>query len=101
MTRSPQALQDVAAGEVPFLFDQLTAGDALIKAGRLRPLAVTSPARSPLAPEVPTMAEAGCPASRWCHGRRFTPHAAPRPGSCGACTVPWPMRWRNRPCASA
>jgi len=58
---SPQALQDVAAGQVPFLFDQLTAGDALIKAGRLRPLAVTSPARSALAPEVPTMAEAGVP----------------------------------------
>ncbi|SNT34852.1 Tripartite-type tricarboxylate transporter, receptor component TctC [Noviherbaspirillum humi] len=58
---SPQALQDVAAGFVPFLFDQLTAGEALIKAGKLRPLAVTSPKRSVLAPNVPTMAEAGVP----------------------------------------
>jgi tripartite-type tricarboxylate transporter receptor subunit TctC len=56
---SPQAVQDVAAGLVPFLFDQLTAGDAMIKAGKLRPLAVTSPKRSALLPNVPTMAEAG------------------------------------------
>nr|WP_257022459.1 tripartite tricarboxylate transporter substrate binding protein [Pigmentiphaga litoralis] len=58
---SPQALQDVVAGLVPFLFDQLTAGEAMIKAGRLRALAVTSPKRSALAPNVPTMAEAGLP----------------------------------------
>jgi tripartite-type tricarboxylate transporter receptor subunit TctC len=58
---SPQAIQDVAAGLVPFLFDQLTAGDAMIKAGKLRALAVTSPKRSALAPDVPTMAEAGVP----------------------------------------
>ncbi|WP_455281824.1 Bug family tripartite tricarboxylate transporter substrate binding protein [Cupriavidus necator] len=56
---SPQAVQDVAAGLVPFLFDQLTAGEAMIKAGKLRPLAVTSPKRSALLPKVPTMAEAG------------------------------------------
>ena len=32
-----------------------------IKAGRLRALAVTSPKRSPVAPEIPTMAESGYP----------------------------------------
>jgi tripartite-type tricarboxylate transporter receptor subunit TctC len=56
---SPQALQDVVAGNVPFLFDQLTAGLPLAKAGKLKLLAVTSPKRSSLAPEVPTLAEAG------------------------------------------
>ncbi|WP_454735844.1 Bug family tripartite tricarboxylate transporter substrate binding protein [Cupriavidus necator] len=56
---SPQAVQDVAAGLVPFLFDQLTAGEAMIKAGKLRALAVTSPKRSALLSKVPTMAEAG------------------------------------------
>jgi tripartite-type tricarboxylate transporter receptor subunit TctC len=56
---SPQALQDVVAGNVPFLFDQLTAGLPLAKAGKLKLLAVTSPKRSALPPEVPTLAEAG------------------------------------------
>jgi tripartite-type tricarboxylate transporter receptor subunit TctC len=58
---SPQALQDVMAGNVPFLFDQLTAGLPLSKGGKLKLLAITSQKRSPLAPEVPTMVEAGVP----------------------------------------
>ena len=58
---SPQALQDVMAGNVPFLFDQLTAGLPLSKGGKLKLLGITSQTRSPLAPEVPTMAEAGVP----------------------------------------
>ncbi len=56
---SPQALQDVAGGQVPFTFDQLTAGAPLAKAGKLKLLAVTSPKRSALAPETPTMIESG------------------------------------------
>jgi tripartite-type tricarboxylate transporter receptor subunit TctC len=56
---SPQALQDVAGGQVPYTFDQLTAGAALAKAGKLKLLAVTSPTRSALAPDTPTMIEAG------------------------------------------
>lgn len=56
---SPQALQDVAGGAVPFTFDQLTAGLALAKAGKLKLLAVTSPTRSAIAPDTPTMIESG------------------------------------------
>jgi tripartite-type tricarboxylate transporter receptor subunit TctC len=56
---TPQAFQDVVAGEVTFMFDQLTAGLPLAKAGKLKLLAVTSPKRSALSPETPTMAEAG------------------------------------------
>ena len=55
----PQALQDVAAGQVAFLFDQLTAGMGLVKAGKLRLLAVTTPKRVAAAPDTPTMDEAG------------------------------------------
>ena len=58
---SPQALQDVVAGNVPFLFDQLTAGLPLAKGGKLKLLAVTSQKRSPLAPDVATMTESGLP----------------------------------------
>jgi tripartite-type tricarboxylate transporter receptor subunit TctC len=56
---TPQAMQDVAGGNVTFMFDQLTAGLPLVKADKLRLIAVTSAKRSPLAPDVPTMAEAG------------------------------------------
>ena len=56
---SPQAFQDVAGGQVAFRFDQLTAGLGLVKAGKLKLLAVTSAKRSPLVPDTPTMMEAG------------------------------------------
>lgn len=56
---TPQAMQDVVGGQVAFMFDQLTAGASLVKAGKLRLLAVTTPKRTPLAPDTPTMAEAG------------------------------------------
>lgn len=76
---SPQALQDVVAGFVPFLFDQLTAGEAMIKAGRLRALAVTSPQRSVLAPNVPTMAEAGLPGFEMVSWQAlYAPHGTPK-----------------------
>ncbi|ROZ78841.1 tripartite tricarboxylate transporter substrate binding protein [Ramlibacter sp. WS9] len=55
----PQALQDVAAGQVAFLFDQLTAGMPLVKAGKLRLLAVTTAKRIAAVPDAPTMDEAG------------------------------------------
>ncbi len=42
-----------------FLFDQLTAGAGLVKAGKLRLLAVTTPKRVAAAPDTPTMDEAG------------------------------------------
>jgi len=56
---TPQAFQDVVAGNVAFMFDQLTAGAPLVKAGKLKLLVVTTPKRTPLAPDTPTMAEAG------------------------------------------
>ncbi len=56
---TPQAFQDVVGGQVAFMFDQLTAGLPLVKAGRLKLLAVTTEKRSPLSPETPTMGEAG------------------------------------------
>jgi tripartite-type tricarboxylate transporter receptor subunit TctC len=56
---TPPAMQDVAGGQVTFMFDQLTAGAPLVKAGKLRLLAVTTAKRTPLAPDTPTMAEAG------------------------------------------
>ena len=56
-----EALQDLGSGRVHLMFDTLAQGLAQSRAGRVRALAVTSPARQPQAPELPTMAESGFP----------------------------------------
>jgi tripartite-type tricarboxylate transporter receptor subunit TctC len=56
---SGQALNDLLAGQVNVMFDQLTSASASIKAGKLRALAVSSSTRSAALPDVPTFAEAG------------------------------------------
>ncbi|SFM10565.1 tripartite tricarboxylate transporter substrate binding protein [Variovorax sp. OV329] len=56
---SPPALVDVMGGQVQFMFDGMGTSLPLIKAGKLRPLAVTSPQRSPFLPDVPALAELG------------------------------------------
>jgi tripartite-type tricarboxylate transporter receptor subunit TctC len=53
------ALTDVIAGTVPSIIETLPAAMGHIRAGRLRPLAVSSPARSAVLPNVPTFAELG------------------------------------------
>ena len=50
---------DLLAGVVPVGIDVLTAFVPYFKAGQIVPLAVTSSARSPLVPDVPTVVEAG------------------------------------------
>jgi len=58
---NPQALADLAAGEMQVMF--CDAGTALpqVQGGRVRALAVTSLQRAGVAPELPTVAEAGVP----------------------------------------
>ena len=58
---SPPALTDVMGGSVSMTFDNITTAWPLAKAGKLRALAVTTAKRSPVAPEVPTLAESGLP----------------------------------------
>lgn len=55
------ALADVAGGQLPVMMTDLAAGNALIKAGKLRPLAVAHATRLPQLPDVPTFAELGLP----------------------------------------
>ena len=55
------AMTDVIAGQIQMLFSTILQSHAHIKAGRLRPLAVTTVKRSAAAPELPTMREAGVP----------------------------------------
>jgi tripartite-type tricarboxylate transporter receptor subunit TctC len=56
---SGPALTDVIAGHVDMSMPTVLAAAPLVKAGRLRAIAVTGPRRSPLLPDVPTMAEKG------------------------------------------
>jgi tripartite-type tricarboxylate transporter receptor subunit TctC len=53
----PQAITDVLGGQISFTFADLANALAQIKGGKLRGIAVTSQKRSPLAPEVPAIAE--------------------------------------------
>ena len=52
-------LQSVISGETDFMFDNFPTSESHLKGGTVRGLAVTSAQRVPLAPEIPTMAEAG------------------------------------------
>jgi tripartite-type tricarboxylate transporter receptor subunit TctC len=58
---TPPAMVDVSAGNVTFMFDQMTAALPLLQQGKLQLLAVTTAKRIPLAPDVPTLQEAGVP----------------------------------------
>jgi tripartite-type tricarboxylate transporter receptor subunit TctC len=49
------------AGEAHVIFDNLTSISPYAKAGKVRPLAVSGARRSPLFPDLPTIAEAGVP----------------------------------------
>jgi tripartite-type tricarboxylate transporter receptor subunit TctC len=55
------ATQALLAGDIAFIFDNLASAMAQVKGGKERALAVTTAKRSALAPELPTMAEAGVP----------------------------------------
>ena len=56
---SSEALQGLMGGSTQFQFDSVNSPLSLIKGGRLRPLFVTSSARSPLYPDVMTLKESG------------------------------------------
>ena len=58
---SSQAHLDLIAGSVQIMFDTTSSAMSQIKAGKLKPLALTSAQRSPELPQVPTLAEAGVP----------------------------------------
>jgi tripartite-type tricarboxylate transporter receptor subunit TctC len=73
------ALADMLSGQISFYAPNLFLSLPYIKAGRLRALGVTSPQRSPIAPELPTIDETGLrgyESTTW-YGV-FVPGATPR-----------------------
>lgn len=55
------AMNDLIGGNVQIMFDAITTAEPQIREGRVRPLGVTGARRSPILPDVPTIAEAGVP----------------------------------------
>lgn len=58
---SSPAMTDLMGGRISVMFDAVVTSLPQVKAGKVRALAVSAMSRSPLAPEVPTVAEAGLP----------------------------------------
>ena len=65
-----QAATDVAAGQIPVGFQGLGTVAALVRGGQLKLIGVTTEKRLPQFPDVPTVAESGCPASSSIRGLR-------------------------------
>ena len=77
---SGQAMNDLVAGNVQLMVDQIASAIGQIRDGRIRALAVTGAKRHPLLPEVPTVGEAGFPraqATSW--GGIVAPARTPAP----------------------
>jgi tripartite-type tricarboxylate transporter receptor subunit TctC len=55
------ALNDLVAGQIDFMCDQITNSVPQVLAGEIRALAIATPVRSPALPDVPTTTEAGIP----------------------------------------
>jgi len=56
-----QAVTDAAGGQIALIYTVIPTIAGFVKDGRLRPIAVSSLKRSPVLPDVPTMAESGLP----------------------------------------
>jgi tripartite-type tricarboxylate transporter receptor subunit TctC len=76
---SPQALGDVAAGQVQLMFPDLPQALTQIDAGRVRGLAVTGPTRTSVAPNLPAVAETVPGYSLVFWQAIFAPAGTPRP----------------------
>ena len=75
---TPPAMTDLVAGNVTFMFANLLSVMPQVQQGRLRALAITSARRSPITPDVPTVAETypGFESGSWY--ALFTPMGTPR-----------------------
>ncbi len=58
---SPQGISDLIGGQVQLMFDNLTSISPHVRSGKVRGIGVSSARRSPIFPDVPTIAEAGVP----------------------------------------
>ncbi|HSI00591.1 MAG TPA: tripartite tricarboxylate transporter substrate binding protein [Reyranella sp.] len=74
------AIAELVGGQLTFMIENVPGTNPLVKSGKLRALAITSTQRSPIAPDLPTMIEAGVPGyemSGW--NAIFAPKSTPAP----------------------
>jgi tripartite-type tricarboxylate transporter receptor subunit TctC len=77
---NPMAVTDLIGGQIQVMWTDMTTGLPQVKGGKLKALGVTTSARNPLAPEIPTIAEAGVPgyeSSYWFAA--YVPAGTPKP----------------------
>lgn len=75
-----QAMSDVISGQIDGMFDQSSSSMPMAKEGRVRAIAQLSEHRSPLMPDVPTLAEQGVPGiTAEVYTALFAPAALPKP----------------------
>jgi tripartite-type tricarboxylate transporter receptor subunit TctC len=55
------SIPDIISGQVSILFDNIMTAQPHIRSGKVKALAISSPQRSPLVPDIPTVAESGLP----------------------------------------
>jgi tripartite-type tricarboxylate transporter receptor subunit TctC len=58
---TPQVIQDLVAGQVDLVFDQVSSSLAQVRSGKIKAFAVTAKSRLAAAPEIPSVDEAGLP----------------------------------------
>jgi tripartite-type tricarboxylate transporter receptor subunit TctC len=74
---SAPCIQDLIGGRIQMVFGDVSSNVQLIKAGKLRALLYSGPARLPMLPEVPTMNEAGFPFDTYAWYGIFAPARTP------------------------
>lgn len=71
---------DILSGQIQMLFDSIPTMAAYVKAGKVRALGTTGVTRSPILPDVPTIAEAGVPGFEFTQWVGFmAPKGTPQP----------------------
>ena len=75
-----QSITDLASGQVSMLFDNVLTGKGHVESGRLKGIAISSKARSAIAPDIPTVSESGLPGfDSWNYFGIFGPANTPQP----------------------
>jgi tripartite-type tricarboxylate transporter receptor subunit TctC len=77
---NPPAIIDLVGGQIDMMIVDLTTSLPQVKAGKLKALGVSSPRRSPLVPDLPTVAESGLPGYEMSYWNAvYAPAGTPKP----------------------